>query len=1256
MNKLWKTYTILAIVLFLENIVMASQPVPLTARVVSREVNNVTGKLRITLEVAVQDSIYFRDTRFKDNSPDGHPIFSSLGVPPFVKYKLYTRQDTFRLSYDFNYDKNHLPYYPVPLAISLEVFTTGNVKVITPPKNPHPTRDDEFEGEPMVVEAMARIYFTPYKTIEVWSEIDFQNLKRAWLDPEETVPQRVEIPRDSIPLSNLGDDIDTEAQPWKDEWNMVFVPGLPYSIPMERNTPLESINLEEAPENGRNGCGPARQRFSYILTGRLTTSFTNDRGIPITMPLSGLEIKFFENDLSQHDYSNLDDQYLGSTVTRDDGSFEFSFNICQHRWTEGGKIEVYLSVKANDPTWDVKAKTSFGFISNNNPPLFTRRAIIGNFHLGHNGSAGTIYNIGERNISDRSHRSVAFVKHALEFCNNNGVEVPGGISVWPYFPMDAGGFFISPTILYEVDIPIIHGLVGGRPSIFLSDGITGTGDENTIYHEFGHYLMWQLQQKNWLNPLTAGFVDYNINQEDNPNIAWTEGWANGFMAICDMGNYQLDQEFQRDDAINWEWVPIVPEVSIGYHNIRNIGAAMFDLFDGEDKLLQYSIPGGPFTVDDGGFDQVSLSLAQICQPIADHHPFNGGLLQDVDDYFRALVNGAGCEQGGEIKQVFDNNRVVNDAADFLNSGFSTDQVGINIEREYRVVNGNFVRLLGLQIAGIDVPSIEFTENFFIDHPIDSRDWSFNFGVPPIWILGQVGSLSDDLSVTGNGELYFNHQSRLWFFNQDGISINPPQGSKLLAEMCNGTHLLAENGGSIILGDPAAGNKATLSLGMESLLEIGDGGTLIIENGSSIEAGRGGTVYLRTGAHLIIRGSSEILVRTGGWLCVEPGVSIELQDRGSSIFAEQGANIGIHPDLGLAGNCLPLENIPFSGDGHIGPAPGNALTFDGIDDLVEIADSPELNLGTGDFTIEVFFQSYYLGMAPVHQILVGKRSYRQGWQADGFIFGIYTGGLYNGRLIAQFNGEANYLSEPASLFDGQCHQVGLVRKDGQITFYIDGVAAGTGFSDRSLDSPGPMHFGYDAPDNIFFKGDIGAVRIWTRARWRGEMANFDQELIDLQRAGLKGLWHLNQADGQEAEDISLFQNHGRLGNLVAADSGDPVWNENLDCDISVFFTGEHDDRFISNAVPLQKNNDSTEVSVIKAWPVPFEEEVKLVIESADEEQVDLTITDTRGNTVFHSRAFKTNELITIYKDLEKGIYIVRAVYSNKVKEMKIVKMK
>ena len=83
MNKLWKTYTILAIVLFLENIVLASQPLPLTARVVSQEVNNVTGRLRITLEVVVQDSIYLRDTRFKDHSRDNH-----LSFPPWAFHPL----------------------------------------------------------------------------------------------------------------------------------------------------------------------------------------------------------------------------------------------------------------------------------------------------------------------------------------------------------------------------------------------------------------------------------------------------------------------------------------------------------------------------------------------------------------------------------------------------------------------------------------------------------------------------------------------------------------------------------------------------------------------------------------------------------------------------------------------------------------------------------------------------------------------------------------------------------------------------------------------------------------------------------------------------------------------------------------------------------------------------------------------------------------------------------------------------------------
>ena len=211
-----------------------------------------------------------------------------------------------------------------------------------------------------------------------------------------------------------------------------------------------------------------------------------------------------------------------------------------------------MVIKAYNPTYDIKAKNNiYTFnINNYNFPFFTRRAVV---NIGNLSRTGTTRATINRNISllDGSYRSVVYAARAMDFCVNNNVPIAGGLTIWPNDPLAGIGtgsaFFMPNSLLYGL-VPITLA-IDGRPGMYLSSG--ATGDENTVYHEFGHYLMWRLQQRNWIDPLSASFVDYTIWEEENANVAWTEGWANGFMAICDMANYDTDEEFQRE--LNWNW-------------------------------------------------------------------------------------------------------------------------------------------------------------------------------------------------------------------------------------------------------------------------------------------------------------------------------------------------------------------------------------------------------------------------------------------------------------------------------------------------------------------------------------------------------------------------------------------------------------------------------------------------------------------------------------------------------------------------------
>jgi hypothetical protein len=1226
----------------------------------SKEEDKLNGRVTLQIMAEALDSIYLVDTRFKSQAREDHPLFSSLGVPPFVKYKLFTKADLFSLSYTLVYDQNEQPYHPQEVEFEVEFFTPDNVIVIAPPKNPHPSRDEEFTGDPVTLTVMAHLYFTPYSTLEVWSDEDFYNLKRIWLEDTGDEKQRISVSPDSIPESNLPMDVNLESEPWNDHWNMVFIPGLAYAIPMKRTTPPELIN-EENNIGARDGCGFPRQRFTYRITGNLRSSIINDHSVPVDINLSGLELNFYENDFFRDLHTPYEDQYLGATRTDENGNFDFSINICQDRITEGNSIEVYIVVRAEDPHWQVSAKTTFNRIDLDNPPLYTRRSIIELPPLPHNGDARNLAALGSININDRSHRSVVFIKHALEFSNNNDVEVPGRINLFPYFPMSDGsqGFFVPPNLAYIWPVPVIASLVHSTPSIFLSTDGWGTGDENTTYHEFGHYLMWKLQQQNWLDPHTASFGEYSSDAESNSNIAWTEGWADGFMAMCDMANYQVDEEFQRDQVRNYERQLIHEDVFVGYKNLNYIRSSIFDLFDGSDKFSVFNIPTGPGTedydFDDFNYsaagvhvwnnhDNVSLTLRQICQPLMDQTPLHGGLLHDVDDYFHALTKDLDCQALRDIKIIFDNNNLLADVND-PSSGFSTDQIGFVREEIDRF--------------DIQAPLQEF---FFIDENVLSGDeWSFNFVNPhqvsASVVLNPRELISDNLEIRNGATLYFNKDEISGFYNQFPSPFKPTPSSTVYPLICNQTEVLVEDGGKMILGDATVSNAAVLWVWSEAKVEVGEGGTLIIEPGSKLIVQRDATLILRSGSTLWLQGESLLTIQGGGWLCVEDGASIILQDPASRLILDDGSQMGVHSIWARGHNCLKPDAIEFTGDGGIGPWPGNALTFDGTDDRVTFPNVDELNLGDfDDFTIEVFFQSYFIGQAPTYQTLLSKRSFRNMSEADGFILGIWPGEPFTGKVFAQFNGTPNYLSESQNLFDGACHYIALTRKENEVTFYVDGISYGSQLSYRSLNSTSPLYAGYDPPEGINFKGEIAEIRFWNLARTSDQIADYENEFITGNETGLMCAWQFNQASGEVALDSSPNLFHANLGNEPEPESFDPMWYLNRECEIPNYFSGNWPDKFVLDAVPDRSTKDTIQYEPkLKAWPIPFDREVTLLIESDEDESMELKVYDENGLEVLSTTEYRTNEIIHLEKGLKKGIYVVKARFGNKVKEMKIIKM-
>lgn len=181
-----------------------------------------------------------------------------------------------------------------------------------------------------------------------------------------------------------------------------------------------------------------------------------------------------------------------------------------------------------------------------------------------------------------------------------------------------------------------------------------------------------------------------------------------------------------------------------------------------------------------------------------------------------------------------------------------------------------------------------------------------------------------------------------------------------------------------------------------------------------------------------------------------------------------------------------------------PVPGVvqlALEFDGVGDYVQVPDQAELNLGTGDFTIDAWVRLE--SSTPVHTIL-DKRSVSSSAVAGYLLF------TNSGYLCLQL-ADGTHTNYPSGLFvaDGQWHHVAVtVDRDSTtgIRWYLDGnlgpVVHDSTAHPASLDNSAPLLFAKNADLSYWLHGALDEVEIFDRVLSAQEV----RSIFDAQSAG------------------------------------------------------------------------------------------------------------------------------------------------------------
>ena len=172
---------------------------------------------------------------------------------------------------------------------------------------------------------------------------------------------------------------------------------------------------------------------------------------------------------------------------------------------------------------------------------------------------------------------------------------------------------------------------------------------------------------------------------------------------------------------------------------------------------------------------------------------------------------------------------------------------------------------------------------------------------------------------------------------------------------------------------------------------------------------------------------------------------------------------------------------------------------------------------------------------------------------------------------------------SNLWDGNWHHVAVsVSKEGAISFYLDGVAQGSGtLSNTNVSASGsPFTIGsYNNTD--FFKGNITDVRVWKTSRTQEEIqqgmnVNFEN-VTSSNRAGLIELWNFSSGD---VEPINVID--GNTGTkeggakvdqeaVVVADTYVNFLSSNIDLSVKTMnLTGVDETEFINAMMTAIKN--------------------------------------------------------------------------------------
>ena len=237
----------------------------------------------------------------------------------------------------------------------------------------------------------------------------------------------------------------------------------------------------------------------------------------------------------------------------------------------------------------------------------------------------------------------------------------------------------------------------------------------------------------------------------------------------------------------------------------------------------------------------------------------------------------------------------------------------------------------------------------------------------------------------------------------------------------------------------------------------------------------------------------------------------------TVYGPAGSSTQTRPAYVIATNPPPLP-----------PSTGPALALDGVDDYVNVPDSPSLRI-TGAITIEAWIKRSASGVQ--HSIVEkygcsGAGGYLlRVTSADKLLFSTRDDCNTGSSATGATSIAANAWTHVAGVWDGAACRV-----------YVNGVLDGA-LSNARNPMPGttPLRIGARANDLATpFSGQIDEVRVWGVARTAAQILTNKDRCLAGNEPGLAAYWRFDAGQGTTAADATANQNDGALIN-------GPVWS-------------------------------------------------------------------------------------------------------------------